>query len=60
MAAAVKAALGMKGTPSPRSRHRARMAAKVDGRRRLSRRRIGGGWRATTDDDEHYVYAVAL
>jgi len=19
-----------------------------------------GGWRATTDDDEHYVYAIAL
>jgi hypothetical protein len=23
-------------------------------------RAIGGKWRAATDDDEHYVYAVAL
>jgi hypothetical protein len=21
---------------------------------------VNGGWRATPDDDEHYVYAIAL
>ena len=26
----------------------------------LSRMNTGVGWRATTDDDEHYVYAIAL
>lgn len=40
--------------------HRAENPCAVIGGYRRQYRAIGGVWRATTDEDEHYVYAVAL
>lgn len=37
-----------------------REPVRQSGRRLADYRAIGGKWRATPDDDEHYVHAIAL
>ncbi len=52
--------IGSKRLSIERKRARSRQRRSSAGRYRIIQRVVAQKWRAATDDDEHFVYAIAL